>query len=288
MAVVFGLLAAILWGVGDYLARTSARALGPWRSTFYGQMPGLALFTLWLTFSPAMRHQAFSASGFYWLLAVIAGTGNTFSGYALTRGLIAGAISLVIPLAASYGAVSTVLAVLTGERLSALAAIGIALTVIGIAAAAAGRRRHRRSDTAHVPAGVGWALLAAVGYGATLWLQGHLVMPHLGPAAPLWIAAFANLCVTLSLARLRHHSLAPPPRAVLPITLGFGMLSALAFLSLALGLGTGQLAIVAVLSSLCSTITAILGVILLRERLAAVQWGGIALILAGVVLINLH
>jgi drug/metabolite transporter (DMT)-like permease len=41
-----------------------------------------------------------------------------------------------------------------------------------------------------------------------------------------------------------------------------------------------------VLSSLCSTITAIMGFLLLKERLARRQWLGIALILVGVVLIN--
>jgi drug/metabolite transporter (DMT)-like permease len=57
---------------------------------------------------------------------------------------------------------------------------------------------------------------------------------------------------------------------------------------MALGLTTGKVAIVAVLSSLCSTITAVLGFVLLKERLARRQWAGIALILVGVALINLR
>jgi drug/metabolite transporter (DMT)-like permease len=41
-----------------------------------------------------------------------------------------------------------------------------------------------------------------------------------------------------------------------------------------------------VLSSLCSALTAVLGFILLRERMAMRQWAGVALILLGVGLVN--
>jgi drug/metabolite transporter (DMT)-like permease len=275
--------------VADFLARFSARALGPWRSALYGQIPGLLLFLAWLACDGTTRHKAYAAPYPYWLLALVAGTGSTLSSYAMTRGLIAGALSLVVPVVASYGAVSTVLAILTGERLSAMAALGIAITVGGIAAAAIGRRATRVAGVlpaTHPRAGVGWALIAAGGYGATLWLQGRFVMPHLGPVMPLFLASLISLCVTVVLARMRGHSLAPPPRGVLRFTWGYGTLTAMAYLSLALGLATGQVAIVAVLSSLCSTITALMGFLLLKERLAVRQWAGICLILLGVGLIN--
>ena len=285
MAITFGLLAAILWGVADFLARFSARGLGPWRSTFYGQIPGCLIFTGCLVLSPAFRHPALSAPHLYWLLAVVAAAGTTLSGYAMVRGLIAGALSLVVPVVASYGAVSTVLAVATGEHLSLPAAIGIALTVLGIAITAM-RRGARTVETHNRGAGVGWAILAAFGYGTTLWLQGHYVMPHLGPVAPLWVGTLSSLLLAATVAMLRRHNLTPPPARLMPYTFGYGTLTALAYLCLALGLATGQLAIVAVLSSLCSTITAIMGFLLLKERLARRQWLGIALILVGVVLIN--
>lgn len=287
MAITFGLLAAILWGVADFLARFSARGLGPWRSNFYGQFPGFVIFSACLLLVPAMRQPALAAPHLYWFLALLAALGATFAGFAMVRGLIAGALSLVIPVVASYGAVSTALAVLTGEHLSPPAAVGIALTVLGIAVTAM-RRGPKLADATHGTAGIGWAMLAACGYGATLWLQGRYVMPHMGPVAPLWIGTLCALTVTVTMARLRRHSLSLPPLKLLPFTWGYGTLTAFAYLSMALGLMTGKVAIVAVLSSLCSTITALMGFFLLKERLARRQWLGIALILVGVVLINLR
>lgn len=285
MAITLGLLAAVLWGVADFLARFSARGLGPWRSNFYGQFPGFVIFSACLLLIPAMRLPALQAPHLYWFLALLAACGTTFAGFAMVRGLIAGALSLVIPVVASYGAVSTALAVLTGEHLSLPAGLGIALTVLGIAITAM-RRGPKLADATHGTAGIGWAMLAAFGYGTTLWLQGRYVMPHMGAVAPLWIGSLCSLIVTLTVARMRRHSLSLPPVKLLPFTWGYGTLTALAYLSMALGLMTGKVAIVAVLSSLCSTITALMGFFLLKERLARRQWLGIALILVGVALIN--
>ncbi|MCB8879548.1 DMT family transporter [Acidisoma cellulosilytica] len=287
MAITLGLLAAILWGVADFLARFSARGLGPWRSTFYGQIPGCLIFSVCLIFIPAFRHPALAAPHAYWGLALLAAAINTVSNYAMVRGLIVGALSLVVPVVASYGAVSTVLAVLTGEHLALPAAIGIALTVLGIAVTAM-RRGARTTDPHHRGAGIGWAVLAAFGYGTALWLQGRFVMPHMGPVAPLWIGSLSSILLAITVATVRRHNLMPPPARLMPYTFGYGTLTGFAFLCLALGLATGQVAIVAVLSSLCSTITAILGFALLKERLTARQWSGILLILVGVGLINVR
>lgn len=286
MAITFGLLAAILWGVADFLARFSARGLGAWRSSFYGQFPGFLLFSLCLALVPAMRAPALAAPHLYWWLALLAAAGTTLAGFAMVRGLIAGALSLVVPVVASYGAISTALAVATGEHLAPMPALGIVLTVLGIALAA--MRGGVRRQTPHGTSGIGWAILAAFGYGATLWLQGRFVMPHLGPVAPLWVSSLCTLGVTVTITQIRRHRLTLPPLRLLPFTWGYGTLTAFAYLSMALGLATGKVAIVAVLSSLCSTITALMGFLLLKERLAPLQWLGIALILVGVLLINLH
>lgn len=287
MAITFGLLAAILWGVADFLARFSARGLGAWRSSFYGQIPGFIIFSLCLGLVPAMRAPALAAPHAYWWLALLAAAGTTLAGFAMVRGLIAGALSLVVPVVASYGAISTALAVATGEHLAPAPAFGIGLTVLGIALAAM-RGGGRPRQTPHGSTGIGWAILAAFGYGATLWLQGRFVMPHLGPVAPLWVGSLCTLGVTFTITQIRRHRLTLPPLRLLPFTWGYGTLTAFAYLSMALGLVTGKVAIVAVLSSLCSTITALMGFILLKERLAPLQWTGIALILVGVLLINLH
>lgn len=52
------------------------------------------------------------------------------------------------------------------------------------------------------------------------------------------------------------------------------------------GIATTLTAIVVALASLASTVTVLLACVFLRERLAAWQWAGVALISAGIVLVN--
>jgi len=66
--------------------------------------------------------------------------------------------------------------------------------------------------------------------------------------------------------------------------LGIGLLDTGAFVASALGFATGQVAIVSVLASLSSAVAVVLTAIFLRERLHLIQWLGIGMLLAEVVL----
>jgi drug/metabolite transporter (DMT)-like permease len=51
MGVILGLLAAILWGFGDLLARFAGQAIGAWRTLFYSELAGVLFLTAWLALS---------------------------------------------------------------------------------------------------------------------------------------------------------------------------------------------------------------------------------------------
>ncbi|HTR16804.1 MAG TPA: DMT family transporter [Acetobacteraceae bacterium] len=290
MPVAFGLAAALLWGISDVLARFSARGLGPLRSLYFGQLPGLALLTVWLLAVPSAHAEIWRAPPGAWGAALLASPLNLFASYALTRAVTVGTLALVMPLISSYGAVSALLAVASGEALGRGAALGLLATLCGAALAAA----HRPARTAdeprraglRLPAGVPWALAAAMTFGLTVWMQGTLVVPRLGSVIPVWIYAATAIPLLSCGSRLLGQSLAPPPRRKLLLALGTGLLTACAYAAVSLGLSTGQVAIVSVLSSLSSAVSALLGFTVLGERLARWQWGGIGLIMAGVATIN--
>ncbi|MNV64245.1 EamA-like transporter family protein [compost metagenome] len=54
-----------------------------------------------------------------------------------------------------------------------------------------------------------------------------------------------------------------------------------------MGAGSGSLAIVTVLSTLSGGIAALLGALLLRERLSALQWAGVLTVLAGALVLHM-
>ena len=74
-------------------------------------------------------------------------------------------------------------------------------------------------------------------------------------------------------------SLQPSTRAALALALAGGVLDAIANTLLLLGIRAGDLAVAAVLGAMYPAGTIILAAIVLRERIAPVQWAGLALAL---------
>jgi drug/metabolite transporter (DMT)-like permease len=286
MAIVLGLLSALLWGVADLLGRFAGRAIGPARTLFYAELIGAVGLMLWFSVFPdaaAWRGLvAITWPGWAWLAAV--GVVHLVGAYALTRGLTIGPIALVMPIVTAYGAISAVLAILFGEALSQAGFAGIGITVVGTGLAAVDGPAGVGASRAGVP----WALLGALCYGVSFFAQGHFMVPRLGGLASAWLflAFGAAMMLAIAAVTLRPTIVLPPPPSAMLVTFGSGALAVGGYIAIALGFATGHVAIVAVLSTLSSVVTAMLGYTLLGERLARHQWLGAALIIVGVGIIN--
>jgi drug/metabolite transporter (DMT)-like permease len=201
-------------------------------------------------------------------------------------------VSAVMPIAVGLG---------RGERLSGAGYAGIAVGVVAIVLICI-------IPGEHVVRPTGRALLTAVGAG--IGVGGYLVAIDLSPAtggpAPL-VASFAVTVIAVAavvgaLAALRARGsvdsvalrLDTPPattprRGIGP--LGFAILSgatdATAAALFLVALRLGDLSVVSVLQALSPAGTILLAAIVLRERIAAVQWSGLGLALVAAALLAL-
>jgi drug/metabolite transporter (DMT)-like permease len=282
MGVILGLLAALLWGFGDLLARFAGQAIGAWRTLFYSELAGVLFLTAWLAIVTDGGPPAPDLTVSAWAIGLFAAALHLLGAYALTHALTIGTISLVMPIASSYGAVSAALSILAGEPVSPTAIVGISITVVGVALAGQAHSEKAKRTTE----GVGWALVAAAGFGVAFWVQGAMLVPTIGSLPSVWLFLAFGVVVMGAAGVLGFGSLTFPPREAIAVTFGSGSLAVGAYIAVALGFATGQIAIVAVLSTLSSVITAILGYFVLGERLAARQIFGVVLIIVGVVIIN--
>lgn len=87
------------------------------------------------------------------------------------------------------------------------------------------------------------------------------------------------ICLLAPLSALTHQSLRLPRGYAWWLIIGVGILDTAAIIAGMLGLATGQVAIVSVLSSLYSVVTIVLAWLFLREKLRWSQWLGIIIIL---------
>lgn len=285
MSILFGLSAALAWGLADFCARFAAHRVGNFRTLLYMQLVGLAGLSFVMALVGWPDSWDWPWAGLAGLLAII----NTLAGLALYRSFEVGLLSVVSPIAASYGAISLILALASGQRPSALALAGLFITILGLVLASADISslviRQPPTKGKKMSGGAGWAVAAALCLGTVFWGLGY-VTPTLGTFLPAWIFRLLGPPVVLALALPTHQKVAlPTPPAGLWI-LGVAGLDTAAYLLYNLGLSGADSAVVAVISSLFSAVTVLLARVFLNEKLAPGQWAGVIIILAGVGLVS--
>ena len=285
MAVLMGLLSALCWGATDYLAGAAARGLGVRRSLFWVQGFGVAVLSSLLFADPALRATMAAAPASAWIWGLLGAAANFAAFLALTKALAIGKAALVAPIATTYGAVTTVLSLVSGEEVGGAALTGLALCTLGVLLVTSTGKvqgQPRMPRTA-----LYLALLASLCFGVGLWLQGLFALPRLGSLPTLWLFYVLSVVGLLVLLLPQARSLFMPSARVWAILAVISMLSLAGWVALALGAMTGAVAVVTVLSTLSGGVTALLGVLLRGERLNRWQGLGVAAILAGVVLLRL-
>jgi drug/metabolite transporter (DMT)-like permease len=273
-ALALALGASLAWGVADFVGPLIARTLGALRVLFWAQVGGLAAIAI----AVAVRGER--PDEWLVLLAIPAAFAGTLGLWAYYRGIAAGAISVVAPIAGASAIVPVVYGIATGDDPSAVQFLGIACALVGVVLASL----ERHEGTHRIAAGVGLALLAAIGFGF------YFPPMHAAGKADFWWASLifraTALLVIAAAAAVQRPSLRLRPRE-LAIVAAVGIGDTLGNVLFAASSGTGLVSLTAVLASLYPIVTVLLASAVLHEQTAPTQRAGIALTLAGVVLISI-
>jgi drug/metabolite transporter (DMT)-like permease len=291
MGILLGLATALCWGSADLFARFATRKIGTVHTMLYMQLTGFALLTLAMRALGGWGHLADGSGWRPWAWGVLAGALNTSSTLALYRSFEIGKLSVVAPLSASYPALTTLLAALTGERLTRLRFAGIALIMVGVVVVARGERI---PDDANLEEktrpggmlGVGWALFSAAGFGVMFWLLGTRVVPLLGSAPSVWLIRLTSVVLTTVVVLILRQPFALPGARANRWVVGVGILDTSAYLLNNYAMQREQVSVVSVLASMYGAVTVALAAIFLREHISRAQWIGVVSIFAGIFLIS--
>jgi uncharacterized membrane protein len=298
--IILGLTAALGWGVADFSARFATRRIGAYRTLMLMQLFGFAALSLYLEKTGAFSH-GFAWGRRAWTFAILAGLLNVISSLALYRSFELGMMSIAAPVSSAYPALTVGLALLSGERINAPRAAGLAVTFIGMLLAAISFTREQpnsvreikpfrgaqKASSPHLSRGAGWAILAATGFGAMFWWLGFHVVPWVGSGISVWVIRLTSFLV-LALVGIPSGRTFQLPRGRIWLLLAvIALTDTAAFVCNNAGLGVGHVAVVSVIASLYGTVTVLLSWIFLREHIDRSQWMGIFLIFAGILLVNL-
>ena len=109
--------------------------------------------------------------------------------YAYYRGIAIGAMSVVVPIAGAGSAIPVAIGLLSGDRPSAVQVAGVACAVSGVVLAS----HERHEGSLRVAAGVGLALLAALGFGC------YFLPMHVAGKVDFWWSTLVFRTTTLLL-----------------------------------------------------------------------------------------
>lgn len=280
MTVGLALLSSALWGIADFLGGQGARRLPTLVVLAWVQLAGVTFAAgLFVAFGPDA-----SAEGLLWgALAGIVGAAAIGTFYAA---LAAGAMSLVAPLAACGAVIPAVVAIVGGESPSAFVLAGFVLALGGGALVAREPRTGPGSSAPLDRRALGLAVTSAVLIGLLLTLLQHASEIDGSSAVTAVVAArAASLAVVLTVIASRRQDIRVGRSDVRPLLVA-GVFDTSANALFAIATTKGSDAVAAVLGSLYPVMTVVLAAAILHERVARSQAAGIAVALAGVLLVS--
>jgi drug/metabolite transporter (DMT)-like permease len=239
---------------------------------------GAILLTGWMYIEQPVVAWSWEAT----LLVVLAGISLMAATLWLYQGVARGPISIVEPIVCSYPILTVLLTVIDGHIPSLLQFLFMAITMAGVLIVA-------RSTGSHVEGGHDPQLLrgtivisaiSAVAFGVGVYLS-QRALPMIGDLPTLWSSRLVSLASLIILMLvLRERPILPAKWWV--ALASQGLLDTAGYAALyqaAYGEGSGVAAVVA---SSYGALSTLLAWAILRERVNAAQWGGIALVFGGV------
>jgi len=274
LGIGLGLLSSVAWGISDFLGGLQSRRISALTVLLVTQPVGLVL-----ALAVALSAGGDPLSTDDLVIAIAGGSAAVLALGAFYRAMALGSVSVVATIGALGVLVPVVVGLAQGEQPAAVQGAGAALAIGGVILVAREPDPEWRSANRVT---IGLAALAALGFGLFF-----TALDAASGSQPAWtiVAARGGGVATLLVAAafLRPsmriaHDMYPPLVAIAFCDIAANSLFALAT-------QRGLLSLVAVAGSLYSAVTVLLARVVLGERLATPQRGGVVLALAGVALI---
>lgn len=282
--MIFGLAAALGWGLADFAGALAGRRIGSAAAVISGQV----LSTLFMTVLVIVTAQDLGAVAPVAGLAVLNGVFSAIAYTSHYRALELGPVAVVSPIGAGFAVVGVALSIVVlGERPGLIELMGAGVTVIGVALVSTDLVALRAGTHVRAP-GLLWALVAAFTFGVGGFLLGYLAK-ELGWILGLWVSRVTQMACFVPLAIARRHELrtiAAGGVAGIALALAAGAADILGVTTYSYGSETGLLSIVLAASAVFPLVAVILSVWLLHERPVTNQYVGIALVVAGLLLLG--
>ena len=284
LTVIVGLSSALVFGAADFLGGLSSKRIGALLATPIAAVTGLvALGLVYLTLGRVLPILGGEWSTEAVVLGALSGVAGAAAIGLLYACLAIGPMSILSPLTAVVSAIVPLgVGLASGERLGPLGfvALGIALVAVVLVGFVPEQGAVRPSLK-----GILMAIGSGIAIGAFLIIMDATpeesgVVPLLVNRATNGALMFAVLGVVTVVAVRRGMQRRVVVRSGILLALLCGVIDVVANVGLLVGVRLGELSIMAVLTAMYPAGTIILAAVVLKERIAVVQYVGLALAIA--------
>lgn len=285
MGLAFGLGAALSWGLADYFAALASRRIGALRVVLWFHVVAMGILAAVVLATDGLSRVAWNDVPPFVLIGAL----GWLSYLAFYAALAIGPISVVSPIVSGYAAITVVLAVvIIGERLGVLATAAVVATIVGVMTASADVRQ-LLSTSMERTAMVGFvlAILAMTLLGGFVFAVAYY-QEDFGWLAPIFLARAFSTLFLLGHATVAGDLRFPGRSRTLLLTVaGLAVVDTGGYALFNIGVGVADTSVVATAAAPYSLVPILMGVVILAERPTRTQWIGIALVIAGIVLLGL-
>jgi drug/metabolite transporter (DMT)-like permease len=277
LAVALSLAASCSWGVADFAGGLFSRRWHAVAVLLVVETAGLLTAGIIVVAAAEPFPDARSA-----LLALVAGTAGIAGLGLFFSALSVGSMSIVAPLAATGAVVPVAVGVATGDRITVVIGIGLAVALAGIALAAQEGGEESGAVAGHHGRSVALAFAAALAFGTFF-----VAYDGAADGSVSWAILLARVPAIPLAGGLMAVRRIPPVRGPDLLKVGVaGQLDCVATALYAAAVTRGELSVVAVVGSLYPVATVLLARAVLGERLRKAQAIGVLAALAGVALVS--
>ena len=277
MASLLALLSSAMWGTADFFAGRLSKKHNPFAVLGFSQVYGLLVGIFIVVVSGSYQGKVLGFDG-YLIPGALAGLFGYIGLACLYEGLSTGRMGVVSPISSLSTVIPLAYALITGDVLSAITALGVVIALIGVFCASGPELSQGLPIKPLL-----LALGAAAGFGLALTF---IAIGSQSSALLTMVSMRATtFFVTISLA-IKFRTTGNFDKKAMSLLFFIGAADFIANLLLGIATTKGLVSVAMVFGSLYPIATAVLAYKFLQERLQRVQYVGIALAVAGVSIIS--
>ena len=285
-AALWGLMAALSWGIGDFISRFTGRSVGVTSALFYALLVGTVLITSVTLYTHGFVLPPVKAI----VLIVISGAINMVGLMCLFTSIARGPIGVATPIASAHPMLVVLFSIPLGVVPSMEQWLFMAITMAGVLLLsrleggedAQGGINGEVFDDQYVRKTVRFAAGAALCFAVQVTAAQEATVMTDAQTMSMWNRAMALLALCVIMIIRKEPPTATPNLFILVLVVAHGICELGGTVSLLSGSEGQGRAIAAVVSSCFAPFTVLMAAVVLREKVSVQQWGCILIILLGV------